>query len=149
MCWANPLAPQPWHGWCGGAMWRDASTTSASVARILGLWVLFVLGQLRYREDSPNVANGPRLAVEWVGATVSGTSLLADPPDNFFARTWDIIGRDRRMIQHGTAASTLVVVSPPSPGHTTPAARVSPTGIIARRRGKSPTFQVLTNLMRY
>src|SRR5208282_6116327 len=80
-------------------MGRDMGTTSASVARILGLWVLFVLGRLKYREDSPNVANRPRLAVEWVGATVSGTSRLADSPDNFFARTLAIIGRDRRMIQ--------------------------------------------------
>jgi hypothetical protein len=30
---------------------------------------------------------------------VSGTSLLADLPDNFFAQTVAIIGRDRRMIQ--------------------------------------------------
>ena len=77
----------------------DTSTTSTSVARILGLWVLYFLGLLKYREDLPNVANGPRLVVEWVGATVSGTSLLVDPPDNFSAQTVAIIGRDRRMIQ--------------------------------------------------
>ena len=96
------------------------------MVRILGLWVLYVLGRLKCREDSPNVANGPLLAVEWVGAAVSGTSLLADSPDNFFAQAMAIIGRDRRMIQSTpVAASTLVVVREPSPGHTTPAARVS------------------------
>src|SRR5207248_2437780 len=68
-CWANPLAPHARHGWGGGVMSRDTGTTSASVARILGLWVLLVLGQLKYREDSPNVANGPQLSVEWVGTT--------------------------------------------------------------------------------
>jgi hypothetical protein len=41
-CWANPLAPQRGHGW-NGAMRRDTGTTSASMARILGLWVLFKL----------------------------------------------------------------------------------------------------------
>jgi hypothetical protein len=103
------------------------TTTNASVARNLGLWVLYILGQLKYREDSPNGANRPRLAVEWVGATASGTSVLADTFDNFFARTLAIIGRDGRMIQPNPfAPSTLVVVSPPSPAHTTPAARVSP-----------------------
>jgi hypothetical protein len=80
-------------------MSRDTATTSASVARILDLWVLLVLEPLKYQEDSPNVANEPRLSVEWVGTTVSGTSLLADSPDNFFAQTLAIIGRDRQMIQ--------------------------------------------------
>jgi hypothetical protein len=41
--WANPLAPQPWLG-TGGAGRGGTHTTSASVARILGLWVLHVLG---------------------------------------------------------------------------------------------------------
>jgi len=77
-------------------MSRDTGTTSASVARILGLWVLLVVGQLKYREDSPNVANRPRLSVEWVGTTVSGTSLLADSPDNFLAQTLAIVGRAQR-----------------------------------------------------
>ena len=77
-------------------MSRDTGTTSASVARILGLWVLLVLGQLKYREDLPNVANGPQLSVEWAGTTVSGTSLLADSPDNFLAQTLAIVGRARR-----------------------------------------------------
>jgi hypothetical protein len=49
---------------------------------------------LKYREVSPNVANRPRLAVERVGAPVSGISLAADPPDNFFARISEIIGHD-------------------------------------------------------
>ena len=57
------------------------------MARILGLWVLYFSGQLESQEDSPNVANGPRLAVEGVGATASGTSLLTDSHDNFFAQT--------------------------------------------------------------
>jgi hypothetical protein len=77
-------------------MSRDTGTTSASAARILGLWVLLVLGPLKDQEDSPNVANGPQLSVEWAGTTVSGTSRLADSPDNFLAQTLAIVGRARR-----------------------------------------------------
>ena len=103
-CWASPLPRQLWHG---GEMWPDKSTTSTSVARILDQWILYIFGQLKYREDSPNVANGTRLTVEWVDATVSGTFLLAVPPDNFFAQTLGIIGRNRRTIQPNTVFESL------------------------------------------
>jgi hypothetical protein len=132
--WANPLAPQLWQspgdarrrvssGWrvsgkhasCAGwvgAMSGDIATTSASVARNLGLWVLFVSGRLKYREVSPNVANGPQSVVDRVGAPVLGTSLPADPPDNFFARTSEIIGRDRQTIQWPPRRQTSTLVVP-------------------------------------
>jgi hypothetical protein len=51
------------------------------------------------------------------------------------SQTLAIIGCDCRMIQStpvAVAVSILVVLRAPSPGHTTPAARVSPIPFIAR-----------------
>ena len=39
-------------------MWRDKSTTGTSVARILGLWVLYFSGNWNHRRIHPTLQTG-------------------------------------------------------------------------------------------